>query len=264
MEAIRIQDEIYARVSHELRTPLHGIFGTIQLMELSLKDPLTDDSKNILSKHVGRIKQNCYRLIKLIRNIEDLHQIESGFFPIKLENLNIVEVVDGIVQAVVEHVHEKEVKLTFDTEVEELYLACDEEKVERILLNLISNAYKFTNAGGTIHVEVSEKENCAVLLVRDNGVGIEQHELESIFQRYHQAGKTLSRHAEGTGAGLTLVKSLVELQGGRISAESQIGKGSTFTVAVPIRLIGDPAEKGKTRRVDSIEERIQMEFSDLR
>lgn len=266
MEAIKIQDEIYAKVSHEWKTPLHVIFSTIQLLEEYLKDPLAEDSGIVLSKHVGRIKQSCYRLTKLIKNIEDLVQIESGLLPIKLRNQNIVEVVERIVHAVAEHVHVKDIKVIFDTEVEELYLACDAEKLERILFNLISNAYKFTNPSGEIHVEVSEKEDHVVILVRDNGVGIEQQELESIFQRYHQAGKTLSRHAEGTGIGLALVKSLVELHGGRIGVESQIGKGSTFSVELPNRLMEEPAETVQTRKfdhTDHIAEMIRIEFSDL-
>lgn len=125
----KIQEELFANVSHELKTPLNVIFSTNQLMELYLKNRLFEANGEKVSKDINIIKQNCYRLTKLINNIVDLSKIESGFFKLNLSNENIVEVIEDIVQSVSEYIKRKKISIIFDTNTEEKIIACDPEKI---------------------------------------------------------------------------------------------------------------------------------------
>ena len=262
-ESIKIQDEVFANVSHELKTPLSVIFGTAQLMKHYVNNQSTCDLKSHLLKNIETINQNCYRFTRLINNIVDLSKMDSGFYKLEMKNHNIVEVVENLVQSVAKYIESKELSIIFDTDSEELFVKCDSEKIERILLNLISNAVKFTDPGGTIHVAVLEKEGHIELSVRDTGVGIEKKYLDSIFKRYHQVDKTLSRNAEGSGIGLALVKSLVELHGGRITVESQRKIGSTFTIELPYQEIGGKVEMDRKGESCTSADLVDIEFSDI-
>ena len=192
----------------------------------------------------------------------DLSKIEAGFYHICLSNNNIVEVVEEIVISVVEYTESKGLNIVFDTDIEENIIACDPEKIERIVLNLISNAVKFSNKCEEILIEIKNKEDFIEISVKDNGIGIEKNHLDMIFDRYKQVDKSLSRNAEGAGLGLSIVKSIVELHGGSISVESEYGKGSKFTVFLPVRkiMVENMLLSNKMR---NISESVQVEFSDI-
>ena len=179
--------------------------------------------------------QNCYRLSKLINNIVDLSKIEAGFFQLNLSNNNIVEIVEEIVNSVTAYTDIKGLSIIFDTDTEEKIIACDPEKIERIVLNLISNAIKFSDVGNEIFVNIQDKNELIEISVKDNGIGIEHNQLDMIFDRFKQVDKSLSRNAEGAGIGLSLVKAIVEMHQGRIYVESEIGKGSKFIVELPAK-----------------------------
>ncbi len=262
-ENLKIQDEIFANISHELKTPLNVIFSTNQLMEFYAKNGSFEVNKDKIYNDINIIKQNCYRFIKLINNIVDLSKIDSGFYKLNLRNENIVEIIESIVQSVAEYIKEKGLNIVFDTDIEEQILACDPEKIERIILNLISNAIKFSDYESTIFVNISIKENFVEISVKDTGVGIEEKYLDSIFKRYHQIDKTLRRNVEGSGIGLSLVKSIVELHGGKITVESEVGKGSTFKIQLPIRTIEQPEDIDKNKNANSKVDMINIEFSDI-
>lgn len=212
------------------------------------------------------IKQNCYRLLRLINNIIDITKIESGFFEIHFKNCNIVSIVEEITLSVAEYVEGKGVDLLFDTDVEEKFTACDPDKVERIILNLLSNAIKFTKPGGSISVNVFQRDEAVEIIVSDTGIGIPQNMQEIIFQRFRQVDTSLTKEQEGSGIGLSLVKSLVDMHGGNISVESEYGKGSKFTVRLPDKIL-DP-EENTTTNMDNCNsqtqiERLSIEFSDI-
>ena len=192
-----------------------------------------DNKKDSIIKYIKSIKQNSYRLSKLINNIVDLSKIEAGFYKLNLSNNNIVQVVEEIVMSVTNYTESKGLNIIFDTDIEEKIIACDTEKIERIVLNLISNAIKFTDEGDEIFVDIKDKNKFVEISVKDNGIGIEDKYLDMIFDRFKQVDKSLSRNTEGTGVGLSLVKSIVELHGGSIYVESEFGKGSKFTVMIP-------------------------------
>ena len=260
--ANKTQGEFLVNISHELKTPLNVIFSTAQLFDLYCKSGSLDNKKNSIVKYIESIKQNSYRLSKLINNIVDLSKIEAGFFKLNLSNNNIITVVEEIVMSVTSLIECKGLNIIFDTDVEEKIIACDTEKIERIVLNLISNAIKFSDIGNEIFVDVKDKKEFVEISVKDNGIGIEEEHLDMIFDRFKQVDKSLSRNAEGTGIGLSLVKSIVELHGGSISVQSEFGKGSKFIVKLPKgKVINENmlySSNGRSR-----EEDIQVELSDV-
>ncbi|MBU3110862.1 ATP-binding protein [Clostridium lacusfryxellense] len=260
--ALKLQGEFLVNVSHELKTPLNVIFATAQLFNMYCNSGSLDEKKDSIIKYIESIKQNTYRLSKIINNIVDLSKIEAGFFKLNLSNNNIVEIVEEIVMSVTTLTDSKGLNIIFDTDKEEINIACDIEKIERIVLNLISNAIKFSHIGDEIVVEVKDKNEFIEISVRDSGIGIEEKNLDMIFDRFKQVDKSLSRNTEGTGIGLSLVKSIVELHGGTIDVESKFGKGSTFTVRLPSKkvihenMIYDSNVRSKN-------ENINVELSDV-
>jgi PAS domain S-box-containing protein len=260
---LKIQDEIFSNVSHELKTPLNMIFSTNQVIEFYLKNDLYEENRESILKNLRIIKQNCYRCTKLINNIVDLSKIDSGYFEINLVNENVVEIVENIVQSVADFVKNKGMGIIFDTDTEEKIMALDPVKMERIILNLISNAIKFSNPGDYIYVNIRDMGESVEISVRDTGVGIKAEHLDSIFKRYHQVDKTLTRNAEGSGIGLSLIKSIIDLLGGEISVESEVGKGSTFTIVLPAQIVEAPEDTAKPKMSRNKVETIDVEFSDI-
>ena len=258
--SLEAHDEVFANIAHELKTPLNVIFSANQLMELYIKN--NSMKKDIMLKRIYTIKQNCYRFTKLISNIVDLSKIDTGFFKLNLSNENIVQIVEDIVQSVSEFVKFRDLNIIFDTDVEEKIIACDPEKIERIILNLISNAIKFTNPGGSIYVNVIDKKELVQINVRDTGVGIEKRNLTKIFKRFNKLDRTLSRNSEGSGIGLSLVEGLVDLHEGKIRVESEINKGTTFKILLPARTIKENIQKESKTISDKVE-KIKIEFSDI-
>jgi signal transduction histidine kinase/PAS domain-containing protein len=259
---LKLQEEFFANVSHELKTPLNVIFATAQLLNMYCNNGTLDGKKASIIKYIDSIKQNSYRLSKLINNIVDLSKIEAGFFELNLSNNNIVEVVEEIVMSVTNYTESKGLNIIFDTDTEEIIIACDPEKIERIVLNLISNAIKFSEAGDEILVDIKYSNDFVEISVQDNGIGIEVHQLNIIFDRFKQVDKSLSRNAQGTGIGLSLVKSIVELHGGRIYVESIFGMGSKFTVILPTRKVMQENMLFSSK-IRNKSENIQVELSDV-
>lgn len=262
-EALEMQEQVFANVSHELKTPLNVIFSANQLMELYMNNGTFEQNKEKVSKSINAIKQNCYRFTKLINNIVDLSKIEAGFFKVNLSNENIVDVTEDIVQSVSDYIKRKGISIAFDTNTEEKIIAVDADKIERIILNLISNAIKFTNPGGSIFVNLTDKKDSVEISVQDSGIGMDKEQLDQIFERFHQVDKSLSRNTEGSGIGLSLVKSIVEFHGGIISVDSELGKGSIFKIELPAMIVNNTEDTLKIKPRDNKIEIINIEFSDI-
>lgn len=262
-KTIKIHEELFANISHEFKTPLNVIYSTDQLLELYLKNDSLEENRDKISTGVNIIKQNCFRFGKLINNIMDLHTIESGFYKLNLTNENIVQIIEDIVQSASKYIKRKGLNIIFDTNTEEKIIACDPENIERIILNLISNAIKFSKPEGSIFVNVSDKGNTVEITVEDNGIGIERQYLDKIFGTFEQVDKSLSRNAEGSGIGLSLVKSIVELHNGKVSVISEIGKGSKFIIELPGRIVENPSVNEKTIPIRSKMQKVMVEFSDI-
>ncbi|SNS40083.1 PAS domain S-box-containing protein [Anaerovirgula multivorans] len=260
----KLKTEFFANISHEIRTPINVIFGTVQLLELSLNKDLSKEYLNNVNKHIKRMKQNCYRLLRLVNNIIDITKIDSGFLQIQLQNHDIVHIINNIAISVAEYAKAKNIQLTFTSAIPSKIIACDPDKIERIMLNLLSNAIKFMKPNGEIKVSIYEKENRVVISVKDTGIGIPRNKIDTIFDRFIQVDKSLTRNHEGSGIGLSLVKSLVEMQGGNISVKSQLGKGSKFIVELPIRTLSNEENKDILPDFHDFKiDRMNIEFSDI-
>ncbi len=260
--ALKIQDEVYTNVAHELKTPLNVIFSANQIMELFLKNDLTGTNKLKLFDYSKSIKQNCYRLTKLINNIVDLSKSKLGFLKLNLSNQNIVEVIENIVESVTEYAKSNNLNIIFDTTIEEKIMACDPMMLERVMLNLLSNAIKFSKPNENIYVNVTDKGNIIEISVEDTGIGIDKKHLSLIFDKYYQADKSLTRYAEGSGIGLCLSQVIAEMHGGKISVESELDKGSVFKLELPVKTVENPSFNGRVNMSNKIE-MINIEFSDI-
>lgn len=260
-ETLTRHDEFFVNMSHELKTPLNVIFSATQLMEMSLTGDEKEANKARVLNSIFSIKQNCYRLTKLINNIIDLSKIDAGNLDLNISDVNIVEFIENIVQVSSRYIKVKNLKIIFDTNVEKKVIACDYEKIERIFLNLISNAVKFSHDGGTIFVNVLDKGDSVEISVKDNGIGIDEQSLANIFSRFSIVDKSLSRVAEGSGMGLSLVKSMVELHGGTVSVQSKPGLGSIFKFELPSKI--SFIQGNNDKMLNQEEETLKIEFSDI-
>jgi len=270
-EAYRVKDEFFYLITHELKTPLAIINMALQAIELLCKGEISER----VNKYLKTINQNTNRQLRLVNNLLDITRINSSQMKINRTNFNIVYVIKAIVNSVQLYAERKNVKLKFTSglSVKDIYF--DEEKLERILLNLLSNALKFTPSGKSITVTLSMKKNkdasMMCISVEDEGTGIPIEKQKIIFERFGQADTTLSRQSEGTGLGLYLVKLLVNVLGGEISLISKVGKGSTFTVLLPATkaldideiAAGKEANMNLTNGNKNIIQTAMIEFSDI-
>ncbi|MGL5313214.1 MAG: ATP-binding protein [Peptostreptococcaceae bacterium] len=261
-----LKNEFFANISHEFRTPLNIILGTMQLMQRNVENGKISWHESLsLESHINYIKQNSYRLLRLVNNLIDITSIESGYYKLQLGNYDIVEVVENITLSVAQYTKDNGINLIFDTNCEEKIIACDPEKIERVVLNLLSNATKYTDTNGDIYVDLHVEDEKIKISVKDDGVGISKDKIDIIFDRFKKIDNNLNRKCEGSGIGLSLVKSLVELQGGDIYVESELGEGSTFTFELPLRYLDDSSKTIQHREISKSSqiEKCNIEFSDI-
>lgn len=260
-----IKGEFLACMSNEFKTPVNTILYTIELLQDMLNSKQMSKSEQInLTRYIELIRQNAYRLIRLINNLVDTNSIEAGAYKLNLGNYNIVQIVRDIVHSVAEYIETKGIHLSFETVVDELVISCDPDKIERIMLNLISNAIKYTEVGGQIEIKLSYEKTYMSISVKDNGEGIHKSKLESIFDRFVQCEEGLTRKREGSGIGLSLVKSLVKLHKGEITVESMIGCGTEFIVSLPlVKVLDEEYEKESEYKIDNRAEVWNIEFADI-
>lgn len=228
-----------------------------------MKNNQVYDSKNMIERYNKSIKQNCFRLIRMVNNLIDITKVNSGYMQLSLKKCNIVSLIEDIVASVSDYVKYKKLDITFDTNTEEKIICCDDDKIERIILNLLSNAIKFTPNNGNIFVNLIDRGDYVVITVKDTGIGIPKDKQEIIFERFHQVNKSLTRENEGSGIGLSIVKSFVEMHGGEIRVISKEGLGSEFIILLPTNL-----DKNISDKIDMLEnfnkvEKISIEFSDI-
>jgi signal transduction histidine kinase len=253
--------QFYITMSHELKTPLNIILGAIQVIDKLDKSNI-DEFYCKLNKYLGISRQNSYRLLRLINNLIDLNKIEGNHMMLVQKNGDIISTIEDITLSVVEYANTKNLKLIFDTVVEEKIMAFDHDKIERIMLNLISNAIKFTNPGGLIEVNIYEKGEKVLISVKDTGIGIPLDMQRNVFNHFVQVDSSLQRKAEGSGIGLSIVQSLVEMHGGSIAINSNYTEGSEFIIELPVTLIEQEDTTDMNSSISNVE-RISIEFSDI-
>lgn len=263
----RVRTEFFANISHEFRTPINIILSAIKMLDIYMPAHTNYENIGKIVEYKNIIKKNCYRLLRIIGNLIDVTKLDVNFMELNLVKVNIVNLIEDITLSVSKYCESKSVELIFDTDVEEKYTMCDQDKIDRIMLNLLSNAVKFTRDGDKIEVNVYDKQDYVEVSVKDTGIGIPQDKQKMIFERFRQVNKSLSREQEGSGIGLSLVKSLVELHGGEIRLISQEGKGSEFIFTLPIKIEDSEAEKDankvNNKTSNNLVETIKIEFSDL-
>lgn len=256
-----IKNEFFANISHEFKTPINIILGTTQLTQKNIEN--NNLSMENLKKYSNIIKQNSYRLLRLVNNLIDISKIDIGYYDLKPSNHNIINIIEDITLSVVDYVENKDINLIFDTDTEEVITSCDPDKIERVILNLLSNAIKYTSKNGTIEVNITTNLENVIVSVKDSGIGISSDKLDIIFYRFGQANNILTRSCEGSGIGLSLVKAIIELHGGEIKVYSEVGKGSEFVFNIPIKILDEKDEYINNEIKDIQIEKCQIEFSDI-
>ncbi len=260
-EVDKLRTEFFANISHELRTPLNIILSALQLI-----NPFNNltINKEKSYKYLNSVRQNSFRLLRLINNLIDLTKMDAGYFEIHPSNHNIINIIEDITLSVAQYAENKNITLTFDTDIEEKNMAFDPDKIERIMLNLISNSIKFTEPGGNIFINIWDQKDYIIISVKDTGIGIPKNNLGVIFERFRQVHKNPSKNNEGSGIGLSLVKSLVEMHGGQISVKSDLGKGTEFIIKLPVTTKShDSNSITHSELGEGHTQKINIEFSDI-
>ena len=263
-EIEKAKSQFFANLSHEIKTPINIIYSCIQLLDINKKNGEKSLS-DAYNKYEHTLKQNCYRLLRLVNNLVDMTKIDSGYMKLIFINCEIVSLVEDITLSIVPYVESKNINIVFDTYIEELKIRCDPESMERVILNLLSNAIKFTDNNGNISVFIEADEKYVFIRVKDDGIGISEDIREEIFNRFVQEDKSFNRKKEGSGIGLALVKSLVELHDGEVYLE-KVSKGSEFVVKLPnIKIDEELDVYNKVMDAESkpLVQKINIEFSDI-
>jgi PAS domain S-box-containing protein len=234
-KANRLKSEFLASMSHELRTPINALIGYASLMLDRIYGDLTPRQEEGLK----RIQGAAQHLLALINDILDLAKIEAGRMPLHLDDVTLGDIMTEISQQIEPMVKKKALTLNVEMPSRNLTLHTDRTKVKQILLNLLSNAVKFTHHGG-ISVTISRDEEDLRFDVSDSGIGIRETDIDSIWEDFRQVDQSRTREFGGTGLGLSITRKLVDALGGHVFAESAFGKGSTFTVVLPIRSVVRP------------------------
>ena len=226
-ELDQIKSRFFANISHELRTPLTLLIAPLEA--LLNRFHLDAEPKSLLST----MHSNGMRLLKLINDLLDLVRLESGRMEIKAEALDLADFLKGLASAARQVADDKRLRLEVKTDPDLGSLQADRDRLEKIVLNLLFNALKFTPSGGRVELSANRENDRYVIRVSDTGMGISEKNLPHIFDRFWQADGSSKRKYQGVGIGLALVKELVEIQQGQVTVESQEGKGTTFTVVLP-------------------------------
>jgi PAS domain S-box-containing protein len=228
-EANKTKSEFLSTMSHELRTPLNSIIG--------FSDMLLDGSGGDLNerqiKYIGHIFKAGKHLLELINDILDLSKLEAGKMELNYELFSVYDAIEEVKNLVTPLAFKKNIKLDVNIESGLKSLNADKTKFKQILYNLASNAIKFTEDGGFVSINAQIFDNMLKISVIDTGIGIAMKDLPYLFQPFKQLNSYMTREHEGTGLGLVLVKKFVEMHGGSVSVESEIGKGSKFTFTIP-------------------------------
>lgn len=260
-KAIEMKDDFLSLISHEFRTPLNVINAAVQTLNFIYANDLPEKVK----EYIGIIRQNTFRQLRLVNNLLDITRANAGSIKTNRRNIDIAFLTRAITESVYQFAAQKRVRVAFISSFERRIVGIDDEKYERILLNLLSNAIKFTPEGKSITVKLHAINGSICIEVKDDGIGIPPNKKDMIFERFGQVDSLLSRQAEGTGIGLSLVKKFVEALGGSVSVKSKLGKGSTFTVMLPDEKADEDSDEKTVR--DLMDNRLvqvtNVEFSDI-
>ena len=228
-EAYKLKSEFLATMSHELRTPMNAIMGFSQLLLRQYPDPLSYQQQNL----VQRIFNNSKSLLDMINEMLDFSKIEAGKLSLNPQKIELNYLIKITIEELRSLAVQKQLHLTSDIRLENRYLFQDPNFVKRSLINLLSNAIKFTESGSVAVTAWEIDPTTIAISVSDTGIGIAEKDRGKIFQAFRQADQSFTRQHAGTGLGLAITKSLVNMMGGKITLQSKLGEGSTFTIEIP-------------------------------
>ena len=253
-ELLKNNDQYLLNIIHDLRSHLNVITSAAQFMEHN-----TYKGDNNL-KYIEIIKRNSFKMLKLINNLIDSNKIKNNYYKLNKKNIDIVPMIENTISCIEKFASERNINLIFDTNEEECIMAIDPEAIDRVIMNLLSNAIKFSNENSNIYINLVVKDKEIELSFKDEGCGISKEEKERIFDRFYQ-GKN-NDNIEGSGIGLNLCMLFVKAHDGKIFLESEINKGSIFTVILP-RKIEDHIETVKEEgNLINKNQAVEIEFSD--
>ena len=227
-KSYKLKSEFLATMSHELRTPMNAIMGFSQLLMRQYPDPLSSQQQNL----VQRIFNNSKSLLDMINEMLDFSKIEAGKLKPTPQRFNLADLINLTTEELRSLAVHKQLHLSTRIELEDPILFQDSNLVKRVLINLLSNAIKFTETG-TITVSAEDKNGAIAIAVTDTGVGIAAENHDKIFEAFRQADQSFTRHHSGTGLGLAITQSLVKMMRGKILLDSELDRGSTFTIEIP-------------------------------
>ncbi len=257
-EKQEIQENFMMNISHDLRSILNIIMSANYMLEcIKNRENINCDNKE--KEYLNIVKRNTYKMLKLIDNLIDITRLENKYFKINKENIEIVNFIETVMGSIDKYAKQKDITLIFDTNKEECIVGVDPQALDRICINLISNAIKFSPIGSFIYVTLMIDDKDVKISVADNGLGISKEDQKKIFERFNQGSKK-NKH-NGSGIGLDLVKSLVKLHDGRITLKSELNKGSNFTIILPNTKLEKEEVKFKDER-DRVQ-LLEIEFSDI-
>lgn len=255
-EKNKFKTEFLSNVAYDIKKPINKIFETNNNL---IENKGKYNSENI-NNHTRLVKQNCYRLIRLLNNIEYVSRIDNGTCTLDLRKCDIVKLLENIVKISKTYTDKKGIDISFKSEVNKKILSLDIDKVEKIILNILSNAIKFTDTGGKIDINLYMENEQVCISIKDTGIGIPKDKTEVIFENFEQLDTTLSRGCEGTGMGLSVVKKLANLNNIKINVESELNKGSEFIITLPNNIV---SKNIKLQDKFAQDEKIDIEFSDI-
>lgn len=252
-------------MSHEFRTPINIILMTAKLLISSIEDNEIHLDKEKIINYIKTLKQNGHRILRLVNNILDITKIDNTYDKLKMKNHNIINIIEDIVLSTADYIKNVNKSITFDTEEEEVIIACNSDAIEKIILNLISNSLKFTNKNGKINIDIKVDKDEKKLFVhlKNDGPAISKEYSKRIFDRFVQVENHLRRSSEGSGMGLYLVKRLVEMHDGEIWLNTTVESGAEFIFYIPIKMIDN--EEIEVHKIDyqSKIDKCNIEFSDV-
>ncbi len=257
-EANQSKSEFLANMSHELRTPLNAINGFSDIMKKEMFGPLGDPR---YKEYVSDILFSGQHLLSLINDILDMSKIEAGKMTLHVESLDINDLVQQVLRIIRGRAEDNGQKLIYEP-VQAREIEADPRAVKQVLINLISNAIKFTPEGGVVSVDISVKSAGIIVQVSDTGIGISPEDLERLAQPFEQVENENTRQVEGTGLGLVLSKSLVELHGGNFKIESTVGEGTSVIFTLPNKPIKQVEDEPESEVADEIS-RLAQDIADV-
>lgn len=251
------QEDFILNISHDLRSPLSVILGILQCYKNEYDELKAEEHMNI-------VKRNCYKILKLINNIIDSTKLQQRHFKINRQNIDIINLIEWNISSIDKYAKIKNISLVFDTNVEEFIVAVDISSFDRIIMNLISNAIKFSKENSCVFINTWKEEKYITISVKDEGIGIPQNEQKTIFNRFIQSTKNNRNEYSGSGIGLDLVFNLVKAHGGVVELTSTEGLGSEFRIKMPIVKVEDSMKKDKhSMDLSSKVDIFEVEFSDI-